>query len=394
VSHYRSVFKDETKLDINYIPSRLPHRDKELRLLTEFFNFAVQAPGKMGQRALIVGDVGAGKTALSQRFGTDITHRALAHNTALRYVHVNCRECRGSLFLILQHVVSVFHPNFPKRGYSPEELLNTIQQVLDDENAYVILTLDEFESLIEHEGTEAVYELTRIQETRQTKPQRLSLICILRNLNSIIQLDASTRSTLQSNIIRLEKYSMQQLIDILDDRVNLAFQPLTVQDDTVNLIGEIVFSEGSNARFGIELLWRAGKYADAEDNGNVVPEYVRKAVSSIIPTMPRSELATLNLHEKLFLLGIARRFKGNQKANISLAESEQAYSVVCEEFGEKPHSHTQLWKYLQSLSVNEIVKTEVSTSGTRGRSTFICLPRISADELEKELAILLQQEKA
>lgn len=394
MSHHRSVFKDETKLDINYIPSRLLHRDKELRLLNEFFNFAVQAPGKMGQRVMIIGDVGVGKTALSQRFGTDITHKTVAHGIVLRYIHVNCRECRGSLFLILQRVVSVFHPNFPKRGYSPEELLNTIQQILDDEDAYIILTLDEFESLIEREGTEAVYELTRIQETRQNKPQRLSLICILRNLNAITQLDESTRSTLQSNIIRLEKYSRQQLMDILDDRVNLAFQPLIVQDDAVSLIAEIAFSEGSNARFGIELLWRAGKYADAEDKGNVVPEHIRKAVSSIIPSIPKSDLATLSLHEKLFLLGIARHFKENQRASISLAESEQAYSVACEEFGEKPHSHTQLWKYLQNLSISEIVKTEVSGSGTRGRSTFICLPRISADELEKELAILLQKEEA
>jgi cell division control protein 6 len=287
--------------------------------------------------------------------------------------------------------VSVFHPNFPKRGYSAEELLNTIQQILDDENVHIILTLDEFESLIEREGSEAAYKLTRIQEARQNKPQRLSLICILRNLDAITQLDASTRSTLQSNIIKLEKYSKQQLADILDDRVTLAFKPLTVQDDAVNLIAEIAFSERGNARFGIELLWRAGKYADTEDSGNVVPEHVRKAVSSIIPTIPKSELHVLSFHEKLFLLGVARRFKRSQKASISLAESEQAYSITCEEFGEEPHSHTQLWKYLQSLSVNGVVKTEVSTSGTRGRSTLIYLPRISAEELEKELVALLEK---
>jgi cell division control protein 6 len=393
VPQYGSVFKDETKLDITYIPNRLPHRDKELRLLMEFFSFILQFPAKMAQRVIITGDVGTGKTVLSQRFGVDITHEANKLGINLRYVHVNCREYRGSLFLILYHIVSVFHPTFPRRGYSAEELLRILLQILDEENAYVILALDEFESLVERENSEAVYKLTRLQEIRQNKPQRLSLICILRDLKAIEQLDSSTRSTLQFNIISLVKYSKQQLIDIFNDRVSLAFKSLTVPEDTISLTAEIAFSEGGNARFGIELLWRAGKYADAEDLDVVTPECVRKAVSSIIPTMRKSDLASLSFHEKLFLLGIARIFKEGQKAYISLTDAEQAYAVVCEEFNMRAHSHTQLWKYLQTLSNVGIVETEVSAAGNRGRSTLIYLPRIPIHELEKELNVLLEKEE-
>ena len=394
MSRYRSVFKDETKLDINYVPYKLPHRDREQRLLMGFFNFALQTPEKMAQRVIITGDVGTGKTALSQRFGADITREAKLRGTNLRYVHVNCREYRGSLFLTIQHAVSTFHPNFPKRGYSAEELLQVLVQVLDDEDAFLILALDEFESLVEREGSEAVYALTRLQETRQNKPQRLSLICILRNLEVVTQLDASSRSTLQSNIIRLEKYSKQQLVDILNDRVELAFKLSAVPEDTVRLVAEIALSESGNARFGIELLWRAGKYADSEGIDLVLPECVRKAVSNIMATVRKSDLILLNSHEKLLLLGIARLFKESQKAYVSLAEAEQAYAVACEEFGERPHSHTQLWKYLRNPCVESIVKTEVSGSGSRGRSTLISLPQVSACELEKELMNFAEKEKA
>jgi len=393
VPQYRSVFRDETKLDINYVPYRLPHREAEMRLLTEFFSFALQAPEKMAQRVIIVGDVGTGKTALSQRFGNEMANEAVKLGINLHYVHVNCREYRGSLFLILHHAVSVFHPNFPSRGYSAEELLRMLLQILDDENAYVILALDEFESLVEREGSEAVYKLTRLQETRQNKPQRLSLVCILRNLRIIDKLDLSTRSSLQSSIVNLEKYSKQQLMDILNDRVSLAFKPLAVPEETVSLIAELASSESGNARFGIELLWRSGKYADAENMDSVSPEFVRKAVSSIIPTMRKNELASLSCHEKLFLLGIARVFKENQKACISLADAEQAYSIVCEEFDVKSHSHTQLWKYLKNLSALGILKAEVSTTDSRGRSTLIYLPKIPASELETELNTLLEKEE-
>lgn len=393
-SAYRSVFKDEAKLDINYVPRRLLHREAKMRLLAEFFNFALTAPERMAQRALIVGDVGTGKTALSQRFGIDLTQQAKQRGINLHYIHVNCRQYRGSLFLILHQAVSFFHPNFPKRGFSEEELLNILLQVLDEKNAYVILTLDEFESLIEREGSEPVYKLTRLQESRLNKPQRISLICILKSLKAIEDLDFSTRSTLQSNIIPLERYSREQLADILNDRVQLAFKPLAVPEDTVNLIAELAHSEGGNARFAIELLWRAGKYADAEDVGVVTPECVRKAVSSIFAMTKKSDLAFLSMHEKLFLLGIARFFKENtDRAYASLTEVEKAYSVVCEEFDVQPHTHTQLWKYLQTLSTLGIVKKSVSVAGQRGRTTLVCLPAVSVYELEKELSMLLEREK-
>ncbi|MEM2440029.1 MAG: ORC1-type DNA replication protein [Candidatus Bathyarchaeia archaeon] len=392
-SAHRSVFKDESKLDINYVPRRLVHREAEMRLLAEFFNFLLTTPEKMAQRVLIVGGVGTGKTALSQRFGLDLAQQARQRGVNLHYIHVNCRQYHGSLFLILHHAVSVFHPNFPKRGFSAEELLNTFLQVLDENNAYVLLTLDEFESLIEREGSEPVYKLTRLQEARLGKPQRVSLIGILKNLKTLDSLDASTRSTLQSNIVRLEKYSKGQLVDIINDRVEQAFKPLTVPEETVDLIAELASSEGGNARFAIELLWRAGKYADAEDLGVVLPECVRKAVSNIFAIVKKSDLAALSHHEKLFLLGIARFFKENtDRAYASLTEAEKAYAVICEEFGVQPHTHTQLWKYLQTLSNLGVLKKSVSTAG-RGRTTLIYLPGASAHELERELSSILEKER-
>ena len=388
---HQSVFKDEAKLDINYVPRRLPHREKEHRLLMEFFNFLLQFPDRMAQRVIITGEVGTGKTALAQRFGADITTAAKKQGENFRYVHVNCREYRGKLFLILQHALTVFRPSFPKRGYSAEEVLATLLQTLDEENAYIILSLDEFDTLIDREGSETVYKLTRLQEIRPGKPQRISVVFIMRDLKATAKLDASSRSTLQRNVVSLEKYGKNQLMDILNERVSMAFAPATVSEDIVSLVAELGFSESGNARFAIELLWRAGKYADAEDMEEITPECVRKAISSIIPTIQRSELASLGFHEKLFLLGVARFFKESQNAYASLSDVEKTYAVVCEEFGEQPHSHTQLWKYVQLLSSLDILKTEVATAGTRGRSTRVSLPSIPAYELEKELSAAVEE---
>lgn len=158
---YFSVFKDESKLDINYVPPRLPHRGPQLNLLEQFFRFAIESPGKMTQRVLILGKIGTGKTVLSQHFGLNIMKEAEKRNINLNYVHVNCRECRGSLFMILQRTILKFYPHFPRRGYSAEELLQALMQILDEENAYLILALDELEALIRGEGSDSLYNLTR-----------------------------------------------------------------------------------------------------------------------------------------------------------------------------------------------------------------------------------------
>jgi archaeal cell division control protein 6 len=382
---HRSVFKDEAKLDINYVPPRLPHREKEHRLLMEFFNFLLRFPERMTQRVIITGDIGTGKTALARRFGADITLEANKRNLKLHCIHVNCREYRGKLFLILQHALAAFRPTFPSRGYSTQEGLRTLMQTLDEENAYVILTLDEFDALIEKEGSETVYSLTRLQEMRVGKPQRISLLCILRDLKVIERLDASARSTLQRNVINLERYDKMQLKTILDDRVSMAFEPGTVAEDVVSLVTELAVSESGNARFAIELLWRAGKYADAENTDEVEPECVRKAVSSIVPTLRKSELSSLGRHEKLFLLGIVRLFRDSQKAYASLSDAEKAYAVVCEEYNEKTNSHTQLWNYAHLLSALGIIETEVVSTGARGRFTRVSLSTVPVAQLEIEL---------
>lgn len=389
MSQHFSVFKDESKLDINYVPSRLPHRDIQIRLLNQFFRSVVENPGKMAQRVLITGKVGTGKTVLSQHFGLQITREVQEKGANLHFIHVNCRECKGSLFMILHQVISRFHPNFPRRGYSAIEILQMLIQVLDAKNAFVILVLDELDALIRNEGSDPLYNLSRIQEGRLNAPQRLSLICILRETEYLDLLDPSTKSTLQRNIISLEEYSKNQMRDILSDRVDMAFRQGTVSSSVLDFIAELASSEEGDARYAIELLWRAGKYADALQLPLVSPENVRTAAASVYPVVRKDEVFSLGFHEKLFLLGVARYFKQTGLAYVSMGDAEEAYAVVCEEYGKKGLQRTQLWKYVKGLAASGIIETKPSGKGQRGKTTIISLPRVPAEDLERELVKFL-----
>ena len=386
---HSSVFKDESKLDINYIPSRLPHRDTQLNLLNQFFRSVVETPGRTAQRVLITGKIGTGKTVLSQHFGLQITREAREKGANFHYVHINCRECKGSLFMILHQVISKFHPNFPRRGYSAAEILQMLIQVLDTKNAFIVLVLDELDALIRNEGSDPLYNLSRIQEGRLNAPQRLSLICILRETEYLDMLDPSTRSTLQRNIISLEEYSKSQIRDILNDRVDMAFRQGTISSSVLDFTAELASSEGGNARYAIELLWRAGKYADALQLPMVSPESVRAAAASVYPVVRKDDVFSLGLHEKLFLLGVARYFKQTGSAYASMGDAEEAYAIVCEEYGQKRLQHTQLWKYVRDLAASGIIETKPSGTGQHGQTTIISLPKVPAEDLERELTKFL-----
>jgi cell division control protein 6 len=383
-----TVFKDEAPLSLEYIPSKLPHRDEQMRFLTQLFRFSLENPFSISQRVLITGDVGTGKTVLTQRFGTDLIKAAKGRKINLQYVHVNCREAKGSLFMIIKRVLTQFEPEFPKRGFAPEELLHTLMDMLDDKNMHLILALDELEHLIRVEGQTPIYNLTRIQEERVGKPTRLSLICILRELEYLQQLDKSTLDTLQRNIVKLDKYSSPQLTSILEDRINLAFKENTVADEAVQLVADIGGQSG-DARYSIELLWRAGKYADSESAKRVSTDHVRKAAGSVYPMLRGEYIAALSPHEKYMLLALARVLGESQEAYASIGAVEHEYKAVCEEYNDEPRKHTQIWKYARGLSAIGVIAASRSGEGVRGKTTLLGLQNIPASTMREQLEAAL-----
>lgn len=390
MSRPRSVFVDETVLDLHFIPQRLLHRDDELRFLSSLFRFVIETPFEMSQRALIVGGVGTGKTALAQRFGFDLLEEAKRRRVRAEYIHVNCRESRGSLFMVLQRAMRRLRPNFPDRGFSANELLDTLMRILDEDDTQLVLCLDEVDALIQEEGSDAIYNLTRVQEERMAGPRRLSLICISKDPEAFRGLDRSTLSTLQRNVIRMSEYTLGQLSDILLNRAEMAYRPGAVSPEIIDFIGELASSESGDARYAIDVLWGAGKRADSVYAREVLPEHVRKAAASLFPTVRPEEFRQLSRHEQLALLGIARHFMHSPEAKATTGEAELSYRVVCEEYGENPRGHTQFWKYLNRLKGMGAISAELRAS-EKGRTQLIGLPRIPAEDLERELTRIVER---
>ncbi len=384
-----SVFKDQSKLSPDYVPEKLVHRDEEFRELSRLFRPVLES--KSSQRVLVTGAVGVGKTALTMKFGQQLEPAAKKRNFRLDYIHVNCRK-QKTPFVVLRQMVSHYNPRLPPRGFSPEELLGMVIDWLDKHDAYLTLTLDELDFFIKQNGPDLLYSLTRAAEESKG-PNRLSIIAIARDENFLRLLDTGTQSTFMHNKIKLDKYNARQLSDILAHRVRESFKADVIEEDTVELIADIAARWG-DARFALELLLRAGMFADERKAKKVAPEHARQAKAEVHPEVRKEVLAELQLHEQLLLLALARRLKRTERAYALTGEVEGAYKVVCEEHEEKPRKHTQLWEYLKRMDGLGLVDTQMSHKPPRGRSKRISIPDVPVAMVGKELEKLLKKSKS
>ena len=380
-----SVFRDASKLLPDYVPRVLVHRDDEFRYLTRVFKPVIE--DRASQRVLITGNVGVGKTALARRFGEELEPATKGRGLNLSYLHVNCRKDKTP-YAVLMKLVQHYNPRWPARGLGPEKLLEMVVTYLNKHDAYLTLTLDELDYFVQLNGPDLLYLLTRAGEELGA-PNRISIIAITRDKGFLRSLDAATQSTFMHNVLPLDRYTAPQLADILNQRIREAFKAGTVDEDTAALIADIAARWG-DARLALELLWRAGMTADGEGADIVMPEHARKAKAEVYPEVKREVIRDLQLHEKLFLLAVARKLKLSKRAYALTGEVERSYRVACEEHGEKPRKHTQLWEYLKRMEGLGLVDLQPSGERHRGKSQRVSVPDIPVATLERELERLLK----
>ncbi|RZN63449.1 ORC1-type DNA replication protein [Methanonatronarchaeum sp. AMET6-2] len=374
-----TVFKKEKPLYFDYVPNELPEREEELRYLVRLFRNVIEERVGSTQSALITGKVGTGKTVMAKKFGEMLEERK-----GFNYVHVNCRK-HNTASLALIKVLRNYDKRFPGRGYSVEEMLRSLFNMLEVRDKYLVIGMDEIDFLINKSGPEIIYNLSRMSDDSLGDYQnRISVIYIARDPGFREKLDESTKSTLRSNLINLNEYNQKELITILQQRVELAFNPNTVTTETIDLISDIA-SEWGNARFAIELLWKAGKKADSEGDEQVIPEHVRWAKAEIHPYVRKELFNDMNKNHLIVLLAITQQLENSKKAYVTTGQVEENYKIICESHDIEPRGYTQFWHYIQELNNMGVIDTSLSGKGNRGRTTEISLPDIPANMLKQEI---------
>lgn len=393
-----SVFKDKSKLSPDYIPPRLPHREDKIKELGLAFKDVVTNPGSSSQRVIIVGRVGTGKTATSKAFGQEFKNIAKTRGIKLEYVHLNCHRQR-TLYLLMLEIANQLKLPIPSRGLSSQEIFELIHEYLEKRGMYLIVAFDEFDYFLSTSPLEDIYFLVRIYDELNTTVKRVNYLFIVRELGIVTGLDKSVKDHIMRRVIEFKPYTSAELQDILQYRIKEAFYENTVIDDVVKFIADTHgYDKGGtgNARAAIETLEVAGELADRDNSPIVTLEHAKEANSRVNPeaSILLDSIRYLELHDLILLRAIIALYNKERREFYQMGLVEEEYKKLCEELGEEPRKHTQVYEYIRRLRSMGILSTRQSGKGMRGRTTLISLsipisPDL-VDFIDKELRGRLQ----
>ena len=336
------IFRDRGKLSPYYIPKVLPHRDEQIERLLSIYGRIVEDAERGAYLRIVqlVGSAGTGKTCTALRFGELIVEHAKRLGVNLQFAYLNCKVDGAKRHVLYGSLAGKVVPTLSTRSLSPEAILRQLVEYLRREDRYLIACLDEVDYFVQANPKEhIVYDLTRIPEMFPGEPSPvIGEIFISRSLKWRERLEEGEKSTLGLGIIRFPRYTADQVMDILEERVEEAFQPGAVELDALELISDVTASPPVNGdmRFALDLLYYAGTLAENLGAERVRPEHVRKVYGELNPTLTTEDIMSLDDEGKLILLALVRALKAEGSAYVGLRTIRDHYWMICEEQGRRP----------------------------------------------------------
>ncbi|MCS7107128.1 MAG: AAA family ATPase [Acidilobaceae archaeon] len=397
------IFRDRTVFDESYRPKKLLVRNEEASALIARYRSRLADMAGFTDVSLIygsIGRVGIGKTTVAWHVGKSMEEIARASGSVLKYVYLNVFGA-PSLHQILSMIADQLDLGVSVRGSSALEALKFIVDYLYRRDTYLLVTLDEFQSLLLSSkiSEDDLYTLLRVYEEIPSKDgiNRISFLLVA-NDHRVMAYMRERIPQVESQVsfrLHLKAYSSRELETILRQRAEEGLEAGVWDERLLELISEYFGDDkggDGSARKAIITLRSAAELAEVQGAHRIEEQHVRRAISeSALAYMPLEELRSLSLHELFILLALAE--VGMEKGDWSTTgELKEKYDEVCHRFGQSPRAHTQFHSYLRELSTLGLIELRLSSKGMRGRTSLMRLPpEIPLDRMKEVLESLIKE---
>ncbi|RME52537.1 ORC1-type DNA replication protein [Candidatus Woesearchaeota archaeon] len=380
-----SLFKDKQKLQAQFIPETIRHRDEQVHTIAN-----ILAPSLRKERPsniFIYGKTGTGKTLVSRYTTKKLEAVAKQQNIPLLTIYVNCKlkKVADTDYRLLAELTRELGKNIPPTGLPTDEVYRYFFETLEQKKHNTIIILDEIDQLIRKAGDEIIYNLTRMNA--ELKNAQIAIIGISNDLTFQNNLDPRVKSSLSEEEILFPPYNAFHLQEILTDRCKEAFHDGVIEEGVIQKCAAYSAREHGDARRALELIRVAGELAEREGAKTITLEHVDKAEDKIERDRIFDAVATQPKQVKTTIYAIFLCEEHTTNETIFTGELYEVYRKLCDHTALRPLTQRRISDILAELDMLGIINAKIISKGRFGRTREITLaiPPTLKDRLKKYL---------
>ncbi|MBI4210665.1 MAG: AAA family ATPase [Candidatus Diapherotrites archaeon] len=292
------IFLDERFLYPDFIPEKLPFRDKALKSLA--YCFEPLLAGRKPLNVFLAGPTGVGKTACAKY----VLRELQEESGSVKSLYLNCFEY-NSRVSVLSAIANFLGSAVPRRGLATDEIFNDMLESLRKCGFTPVVVLDEVDQILLSEANaKLLYDLLRVMEYEK---RHIGLVLISNDVSLVSRLDSRIRSSLTEEAVIFESYSPEQLKAILSERAVLAFAKGALPAEVIGVAAAHAARLGGDARVALESLLKAGRIAERSNSKAVGTVHLRQAFDDVDAVSMLKSLKYLEKDELRLLKIIAER---------------------------------------------------------------------------------------
>ncbi len=357
-----SVFKCKKYLDHRFLPDKLPHREDQIKSVAKYWIESLI--GVTPPDVTIYGKTGTGKTAVAKFARKQLEQISNEKNVNVRVEYIRCTDYTTE-YQVIARLCQQMGQDVPYRGWTKAEVIHAFRDMFKKnvfgKNLILIIILDEIDILLKNNGDGLLYTLTRTDNVA---------IASISNYVDFKQfIKPRVKSSLRDREIVFPPYNAQQLMDILDERAELAFNNEVLNNDVIPLCAAMAAKEEGDARYALDLLRTSGELADENGSDVIYEDYVREAKDYIEHNKVTDIIMTLPSQQQKVLESLLYLTKRNEEIT-----SGRLYEVYKEFSKGDSVSYRRIFDFINELEMLGLISTKTVSRGRgKGRTNIIDL---------------------
>lgn len=361
----KSIIKNRDILHSTHIPDVIYHRDLEQKQVTQSLLPILKQ--SRPSNLLVYGKPGTGKTLVVKKILSKIRERVAETNFPIKLVYANAKNetTMYGLLVSFARQLGLNEKDIPPTGLAISEVRKRLFDVVKQHHINAIFIIDEIDHLAgliaKTRKNDILYNLTRPSE-EEIGSGSLTIVGISNDLKFKDKLDPRVISTLSEEEVVFTNYTVEQIQEILEDRVGEAFLPSTVAESALRLCAAMAGQQHGDARRAIDLLRVAGEIAEREQSETVTEEHIRASSQKIDTDTESAVLRGLPLHDKLLVWAVMR------VNGASTGEIYATYKTLSRTTGQKELTQRRVTQMLSDLGLSGIISGRLVSQGMHGRT--------------------------